>query len=121
MKDNFKTGESLEKYLDSDESKQYRDNNFFTLFEISEDNLTDCPYWIETYYMKNENYQGQYIPGYWESKRYGDILTIDGQEYEYIDSQPLSEEIEHQADDGALIYEYRGYSFLRILKAVNND
>jgi len=107
--------ELLEEWLDLDESEEYRDDHFFDMFEIDPDELTECPYWIEKY----EGMYVQYIPGYWEPKHYGDVLEIDGIEYEYIDSVLLSEEIEHQADNGGLVYEYRGSSFLRILKEVN--
>ena len=58
----------------------------------------------------------QYISGYHESKNYGDILEIEGEKYIYIDSISLSNEMEHEAEDGGLVYEYRGYSFLRILQ-----
>jgi len=58
----------------------------------------------------------QYISGYHESQNYGDILEIEGEKYIYIDSISLSNEMEHEAEDGGLVYEYRGYSFLRVLQ-----
>jgi hypothetical protein len=117
----FKTKENLMAYINSDESKDFRDENLECMYEIKMFDIVPVPYWIEKYYKINDhnNYFVQYIDGYYEPKKYGDTITINGNIYEYVDSQPLSEEIEHQADDGGFVYEYRGYSFLRILKKLN--
>ena len=101
------------------EEEDFLNQCFSDLYEIDLNNLADCPYWIEAYYNQDENYQVQYVSGYWEPKKYGDILTIEGKKYLYVDSQNLSEEIEHEAENGGLLYENRGYSYLRILKPLD--
>jgi len=69
-----------------------------------------------------EDYKGddcfvEYITGPVEPYRKGDVLQLnDGCAYLVIGSQSLGEEQEHQAKDGGLCYEYRGDSYLRILK-----
>jgi len=116
----FKTKENLEKFLESPESEDYREDNFHYLF-LDCDNCTNhyslhaVPYWIEKY-NKDDNYQVEYVSGCFESLKIGEKHIIDKIEYEYVDSISLSEEIEHQADDGECVYEYRGFSFLRIWK-----
>jgi hypothetical protein len=118
MDDVFKNKHNLEAWLDSEDSEEYRDTNFFELFEISESELTGAPYWLDEYYDHDTVFV-QYRSGYYEPRKIGDILNIDGAQYEYIDSQLLSEEMEHQAHDGGLAYEYRGSSFIRILKKLD--
>ena len=117
MGEYWKTEEQYQVWLDDPDTEEIRDLHFSELHEISLTEVCEVPYWIEEY-AKLDNYRVQYIPGYWEPKRVGDIIEIDGIEYRYIDSQPLPEEIEHQAEDGSLLYEYRGHSFLRILELV---
>jgi len=116
MKDQFATKESLESFLDSPESESWKDEYFETMYDIKLEGLTEVPYWIETYH--NKGYVVQYIKGYHEPYKYNEVITIDGISYKYIDSQRLDEETEHQAEDGSLVYEYRGSSFLRILQPI---
>ncbi len=76
----------------------------------------DCPYWMETYWDKyNEKgeikYWCEYVEGYHDPLKIGDVVAGD---FKYVDSQMLDTKIEHQAEDGKCIYEYRGYSYLRI-------
>ncbi len=116
----FKTGKRLQIAIDNAEKiegfQEYLDMNFAYLYfdldgreakEALNGGRFECPYWME-------NYVGgclcEYIEGYYEPLKIGTIMK----KYKYIDSQPLPEEIEHQADNGDLIYEYRGPSFLRI-------
>jgi len=115
----FSTTDNLKSFIDNPDNESYLNHCFSELYEIDLDGLSECPYWIEPYYMQAEDYQVQYIDGYWEPRRIGEVITIDGVNYLYVDSQPLPEEIEHQADDGGLVYEYRGYSYLRILKPIS--
>lgn len=113
----FDTKENLQAWLDSNESEDMRDKNFSYLFEISLTDITECPYWIDEY-SRNDNIFVQHIDGYWEPRHYGDIIE---ERYIYIDTQLLSEEMEWQAEDGGLAYEYRGQSFLRILYRIDTD
>ena len=107
--DNRKT---LEAFIEDRANEDQLDNMFFDLFEIEADGLTDCPYWFEKY--AKDDYMVEYIPGYYEPLAIGTIC--DG--YKYIDSISLPEEQEHQAEDGSLVYEYRGHSFLRVWQPV---
>lgn len=117
----FKTKEDMQGVLDNlhnlPDAEDYFDEMFFNLYEISENELTYVPYWIEEY-CGNDNIRVEYIEGYYEPRNYGDTIKLEGRTWRYIDSQSLPEEIEHQTDDGGLVYEYRGYSFLRILELV---
>ena len=121
----FKTKESLQEAIDNpgdyEGMEEYLDNNFaYLMFDLDggrekrvyNGELFDIPYWIELYCR--EEYQAQYREGYYEPLKIGTIKNFNDQEYKYIDSQALTEEMEHQADNGTLAYEYRGYSFLRI-------
>lgn len=121
------------------------DNWFFDRYEIEPDTVCEAPYWINegdpsyhwngkklylsedrwepcisARWIEAEDLRGvqlwvQYVPGYYEPNRYGQVLEIDGETYVYVCSQNLDEEQEHQAEDGKCAYEYRGYSFLRVL------
>ncbi len=136
----FKTGKSLQFAIDHPERikgmQDYLDMNFAYLFfdldgkaaeEALGGELFEVPYWIDKYYNKTtesgENkYWAQYIPDMFEDLNIGDIMFFEegtmapAGKYKYIDSVPLSEEVEHQADNGEFVYESRGYSFLRIWK-----
>ena len=61
----------------------------------------------------------QFINGIYEPNNYGDLICFDDQWYRYIASMPCSCEMEHQAQDGGLAYEYRGESFVRILEPIS--
>jgi len=52
---------------------------------------------------------------YYEPCRLGQVLEVDGVHYIYVGSHTLPEEVEHQANDGGLAYEYRGTTYLRVL------
>ncbi len=123
------TKEKMEEYLESDVSEDYRDANFAYLsFEL--DNGTS-PTWEEV--INNHAYFevlkdvygdladgtiGQYVSGYYDYLDYDDIVIVENKKYVYYDSKALSEEMEHQAEDGSLTYEYRGSSFMRLFKPV---
>ena len=98
-----------------DKFQESLDANFFYLLldveERNENDLYEKPYTID----RKDITHVQYVDGFHEPHKKGETLTINGEEYIYIDSQPLPAEMEHQADEGDLIYEYRGYSFLRLL------
>ncbi len=109
--------------------QEYLDSRFAHLFfdldggrekDALDGKLFEIPYWIEKYQNQQEDsiFMAQYIPGYHEPLKYGDEEVFDEITYRYVDSQSLDEEEEHQAEDGKCVYEYRGYSFLRIWKRV---
>ena len=105
--------EKLTAFIEDRNNEDMLDTMFFDLFEIEPTGLTECPYWYEEY-AKND-YMVEYQSGYYEPLEIGTIR--DG--YKYIDSISLPEEQEHQAEDGSLVYEYRGASFLRVWQPVN--
>jgi len=110
--DNWKNKESLEKFIEDRNNEDMLDNMFFELFEIAATGLTEVPYWIDN---QPDGCMVEYNQGYYEPLAIGTIQ--DG--YKYIDSISLPEEQEHQAEDGSLVYEYRGYSFLRVWQPVS--
>ena len=112
--DHYRDKESLESYLDSSDSEDFRDSYFASLYGLDLLKVFDVPYWIEKYMGK----KAEYRPGFHEPHAIGEIIEIDHKHYKYIDSQLLPEEIEHQAHDGSLVIEFRGPSFLRILEPV---
>lgn len=129
----YKTEKGLLWFLENpgniSEIEEHLDRSFFDSHEIDEKGLFDLPYWIESgsidygingiYMYEYSALKGEYISGYHEPYSYGETYTVDGKEYKYISSIPLSEEIEHQAESGALCYEYRGSSFIRIWEPVD--
>lgn len=130
-RNNNGTKKELEKYLESDKSEDYRDLNFAYLMldldfgstptweeALNQDKWFSVPYWLEKY--SDDEYLAEYMPGYYEPLLIGVKKQYEDKEYELIDSHPLSEEIEHQAENGELAYEYRGYSFIRIWKQVKS-
>ena len=119
----------MEEYLKSNESEDYRDANFaYLCFEV--DNGSS-PTWQEV--MNNNAYFevsqdvynvgdgaiGQYVSGFYDYMDYGDIVLFEDKRYIYYDTKSLTPEIEHQAEDGSLAYEYRGSSFMRLFKPVD--
>jgi len=118
MNKNFTTGKKLTKFLESEKSQSWRDDNFFQMLEIEKTGYNPIPYWIEKYY-RNDNYICEYSSGYYENLTINeDTITYNDNNYLYVDSISLDEEIEHQAENGELVYEYRGFSFLRIFKKI---
>jgi len=128
-KNNFATKESLEQFLESEESEDLKNQNFTSLmFDLDfgstptweeayyQGKWFPVPYWVEKY--SSDEYLAEYQDGYYEPLAIGAIVKYEDNEYEYVDSQSLSEEIEHQAEDGELVYEYRGHSFFRIWKKI---
>jgi len=120
----------MEEYLESDESEDYRDANFAYL-SFGVDNGSS-PTWQEVmnqnayfevdrdmYDIAVEGTIGQYVSGYYDYLDYGDVITFEEKKYIYYTSKGLSEEMEHQAEDGSLAYEYRGSSFMRLFKPVD--
>ena len=105
--------EKLTAFIEDRNNEDMLDTMFFDLFEIAPTGLTDCPYWFEKY--AKDDYMVEYQSGYYEPLEIGTIR--DG--YKYIDSISLPVEQEHQAEDGSLVYEYRGASFLRVWQPVN--
>lgn len=65
-----------------------------------------------------ETLMAEYVSGHYEPHNYGDIIKKEGNQYRYIASIGLSNEMEHQSDDGGFVYEYRGSSFVRILEPI---
>ncbi len=129
----FKTKKRLEIVIDNidkiDGLEDYLNNNFIYLFfdtdnqeEIEKilngDIVEGCPYWLEQW-KDNDNIFIQYHEGYYYTVKPGDIVTEDNINYKLLDTIPLPEEMEHQADDGGLVYENRGYSFMSIFKRIN--
>ena len=110
---NWKNKESLEKFIEDRNNEDILDNMFFESFEIAATGLTEAPYWYEKYYRTD--CMVEYNQGYYEPLEIGAIR--DG--YKYIDSISLPEEQEHQAEDGSLVYEYRGTSFLRVWQPIS--
>jgi len=113
---NWKNETTLTAFIEDDNNEDFLDSLFFGLFEIEPKGLSECPYWLEAH----QGCMVEYNRGYYEPLSIGDVRTFDGADYRYIDSQPLSEEVEHQADDGSLVYEYRGHSYLRIWTLVSD-
>ena len=113
------TKKELEEFLESDDSEDYRDDSFHYLFldcDNCEDHssLHEVPYWIEEY--SKDEYLCEYVSGYWNNLEKNEEVTIEGKKLKFIDFQLLPEEVEHQAENGDLCYEYRGPSFLRIFR-----
>ena len=117
----FENGEVFQDAIDNGLLEDYCDINFHGLFlDCACDNdmdIHDIPYWIGKYYKKEDIYC-QYIIGTYNRYREGDIFTENGRTYECIGTAILDNEIEHQAENGDLVYEYRGDSFLRIIKEI---
>ena len=119
MNKNFTTGKKLTKFLESEKSQSFRDDNFFGMFEIEKTGYNEIPYWLEKY-SNNDNYICEYQAGYYENLTINEsTIEHNSKNYLYVDSISLSEEVEHQANNGDLVYEYRGFSFLRIFKKIN--
>lgn len=129
--DEITNQEEFDIWADTEEGQKYLNSTFaYLYFDLDYGStplwseayyhgvLFECPYWIEEYYNKNPEFVCQYVSGYFEPNNYNDILTIDNKKYRYVDSQSLSEELEIQLNNGTLVYEYRSYSFLRILQKV---
>jgi len=108
----YDTKESLEAFIEDRSNENMLDNMFFDLFEIETEGLTERPYWVDN---QPDDCMVEYQAGYYEPLEIGTIR--DG--YKYIDSISLPEEQEHQAEDGSLVYEYRGPSFLRVWEPVS--
>lgn len=124
MFNHFENAETLDNFLDSNESEAYRDQNFvYLMFDIDteyegvlNEDIVSVPYWVEEY--QDEKFSCQYINGYYENLHLGDIVTFENKQYKYIDSILLPAEMEHQADNGEYVYEYRGFSFMRIFEVL---
>ena len=70
-------------------------------------------------YVESSEFMCEYNTGFYEPLNYGDIIDHGGEQFVYVDSVSLPEEMEHQADSGELAYEYRGASFLRIFAPIS--
>jgi hypothetical protein len=117
---NPRTKKALQKFIDDRKNESILDSWFANLFEIDLDKPCDKPYWIHEKESEYENCKVEYIPGYFEPLKIGDTCEIEGMKYKYIESIALPEEQEHQAEDGSLVYEYRGFSFLRLWQPVTD-
>ena len=71
-------------------------------------------------YAEGDTFMCEYNTGYYEPLNIGDIVDHKGEQWIYIDSTLLSQEMEHQAESGELVYEYRGSSYLRIFAKLPN-
>lgn len=114
----FDTEEHIRKFYD--ENPDALDRYIEDMYEIDmSGKVFDVPYWCEQYRLDDIEYKAQYIPGYWEDKRYDDVIEIDGLEYRYHDSVILGSEIEMFDENNKEFYIYIGYSYLRILEPIN--
>jgi len=104
--------ESLQAFIEDSDNEDMLDNMFYESLEIAATGLTEVPYWADN---QPDDCMVEYIQGYHEPFAIGTIR--DG--YKYIAWISLPEEQEHQAEDGSLVYEYRGVSFLRVWQPVN--
>jgi len=87
--------------------------------EVLDGKPVPVPYWLDQY-KNNGSFRAQFQDGFYEPYKPGEVIRIDGVEYKLIDSHSLDSEIEHQANDGGLVYENRGYSYMRILDPIHN-
>ena len=122
----FKTGKGLQGVLDNlhnlPDAEDVFDNMFFEMFEINPIKLSPIPYWLANFECNDLTIMVEYHTGYHETYfTIGDIIAIEGKRWKYIDTQLLTVEVEHQAEDGSLVYEYRGQSFLRILELIDRS
>lgn len=131
----FKTKKRLEVAIDNADKiegmQDYLDNTFFYLtFDtdnqeeieaIQNGELVDCPYWAlegSIDYGINgkvdydpEKLKCEYVAGYYWNHEQGEVVEGKGK---FLTTISLPAEQEHQADDGDLVYEYRGESFMAI-------
>lgn len=63
----------------------------------------------------------KFVQGYYWPYASGDIVEIDGAKLRYLDSLPLSEEIELQANDGGLVYLYTGPRFIAYFELLEGE
>lgn len=82
--------------------------------EYAYNHSQDDPDYIRRRDYKPEDLMTQYVKGMDDRYEYGDRKVFDGQDYEYLVSIPLSQEIEHHTEDDEQVIESRGYSFARI-------
>ena len=75
------------------------------------------PYWIEEY---SDECMCDFVDGYYNSLEEGMVIEIEGSSFQYVGSVLLSEEMEHQAANGELVYEYRGPSFIRVYEPIKH-
>ena len=117
MSFSFDTEEHIRKFYDDnpDDLDRYVED----MYEIDmSGKVFDLPYWCDQYRRDDVGYKAQYIQGFWEDKRYDDIIDIDGIEYRYHDSVILPNEIEMYDENYKEFFIYIGYSYLRILEPV---
>ena len=63
----------------------------------------------------------EYVEGYHWSLTQGDTVEKDGIKYTFLTTVLLSEGMEHQAEDGKCMYEYRGASFVAIYMPLETE
>jgi len=114
----FKTKNRLRVAIDYDVPgiREYLDEHFFNLFEIEPEGLCHVPYWLDEF--SGDEYYVEYREGFWIKYHVGDRIEHNGDILECIDHVNLPEEIEHQTDDGGIVYEYRGPSHLAVFKKI---
>ena len=129
-KDHFKTGKSLEAYLETREGEEYLEEYWSDLFEVPFGDYAESegiPYWVDHYedYLdgfKNLSPEGdeiiESVIGMHEPLGYGEIETINGKDYYYLSGLSGQDELELQANNDELIYWGVGYNFFRIWKPV---
>jgi hypothetical protein len=125
MKNEFKNKKTLQKAIENPtpEFQDSLDKNFRYLF-LDDDSpeIKDyypLPYWIED--GSDKDSLVELVEGYYEPLKIGEVKEIDSKMYKYAKSIKLDEEIEHQAEDDSLVYEYRGFSFLRIWEPIKQE
>ena len=114
----FRTAKGLEAVIDNshklDGVEDWLDSIFAEMYEIDLNEPCEVLYWIENY--QDDKYMVEYNRGHYEPYRIGDTITINKIDYTYVDTVLLDEEVEHQIENGDLVYEYRGTSYLRVLE-----
>jgi hypothetical protein len=109
----FKDKETFEKFLDTPEGEDFINRHVEDLYEISLEGLFEIPYWMEEW--KGQNVVGIWVNSYWTLPN---PFEYEGKKYKVVGSQPLSEEIEFQLDNGELYYHYVGFSYIAVLDEV---
>ena len=119
----FRNKKALQRFIDNPRNEETLDKWYIERMEIpAENEIGEVPYWIEQF--QDDQYRCEYRTGYYEpiqlqeTRTRRDPITETDVLMMYIDSINLGEEVEHQADDGELVYEYRGFQYLRIWEII---
>ena len=120
----YKDYETFEKFTDSDQYEKWLEDYMSSLYDIdcSHNALSPLPYWIDAYldgkyHWKTDGIFVQYREGHYEPLDIGDTITIEDQDYTYVDCMSMTGELEIELEDGEYYYIVTT-AYLRILKAV---